>query len=192
MKYILFSTLLFLNSQYKLFCQTDRDNNNFIVWQESKKIKWDDYLCTKYKAIQKGYCFAAHTAYKLRLTKNRKIIALFDKLNSFHSIENDNDSLLLIHEQLHFDIVELFARKLRHQYKTIEESKEVSTYFTYNEVFQNYLKELSNYQKLYDKETEHGIDRVKQFEWEIKVKKELIELSPYILDEITLKNYSQK
>ena len=192
MKYILFSILLFFTSQYKLFCQTDKDTNHFLVWQEGIKIKWDDYICTKYNAIQKGYSFAAHTAYILRLTKNHNIISLFDKLNSFHSIENNNDSLLLFHEQLHFDIVELFARKIRHQYKIMEESKDVSTYFRYNEIFQNYLKELSNYQKLYDKETEHGIDRVKQFEWEIKVKKELIELSPYVLDEITLKKYSQK
>jgi len=76
---------------------------------------------------------------------------------------------LLGHEQTHFDITEVYARKLQ---KLVKE-----TVFTSNGVAE--LKALYNQieqervatQKLFDKESEHSLNHQEEIKWELKVKR---------------------
>jgi len=80
---------------------------------------------------------------------------------------------LLGHEQTHFDITEVYARKLA---KKIQE-----TTFTSNAVeeikalYQEIEKERVATQQLFDKQSEHSINHMKELQWELKVKRWLEE-----------------
>lgn len=75
---------------------------------------------------------------------------------------------LLMHEQLHFDITELFARKMRKKFREATFSKdnyeaEIKTLYTKT------MTELGNYRSVYNSETFFGAKLDKQLMWNDKV-----------------------
>jgi hypothetical protein len=107
---------------------------------------------------------------------NFRISNIFDRTSSW-TIDTTK-TLLLSHEQLHFDISELFARKIR---RGIEELriKKVSDKNHYAFLISSKLKERDRYQREYDDDTFHGGIDIIQREWIEKVKKELGQLEAY-------------
>jgi predicted secreted Zn-dependent protease len=69
---------------------------------------------------------------------------------------------------LHFDIAELFARKLRRQLKEYKFNKKTVAEDV-NNIYMNIMEEHQNMQRLYDEETDHSRLEVKQKEWEKRV-----------------------
>ncbi|NNE76815.1 MAG: DUF922 domain-containing protein, partial [Pricia sp.] len=73
------------------------------------------------------------------------------------------DAVILSHEQLHFDISELYARKMR---KRLAESQ-----FTQNikaevkAIYKDVLRELNNFQNKYDRETDFSRNLNQQLIW---------------------------
>jgi len=102
------------------------------------------------------------------------IINVFYKYKS--SVINRNYKLLE-HEQIHFDIQEIFSRKIRKQFEVFKNCK-VSEY-THREIFNNYLDSLSNYQEKYDLDTNYSLIKKKQEFWKAIVAKKLKELDLY-------------
>lgn len=99
-------------------------------------------------------------------------------INTSWVIKKYETGELLKHEQLHFDIIELFARKLR---KRILNTK-ITTKGTQEQLkkLQTDLQNEENaYQNLYDKQTDHSRNKQKQKEWGEKIAKELKELEDY-------------
>ena len=85
---------------------------------------------------------------------------------------------LLVHEQLHFDIAELFARKMRKEFYKLKKNK-VDTFNAYQSVYTTLWKSCRMYQKQYDKETKHSRELVHNEEWAEKIYKELKLLEEY-------------
>lgn len=85
---------------------------------------------------------------------------------------------VLQHEQLHFDICELFGRKL---YKEILKLRKQGRLNQKNiERLQSRLEEeYDEYQDLYDFETDHSVNTKMQVYWNKKIKHELEELSAF-------------
>ncbi len=81
------------------------------------------------------------------------------------------DDLVLSHEQLHFDISELFARKMR--------KKMAATRFTKNvkkevrAIYQEIIKELAAFQDRYDQETDFSRNREAQLRWNREIEEAL-------------------
>jgi Bacterial protein of unknown function (DUF922) len=157
-----------------------------VVWSEIK-VMWSDF---KEKNSYDKYPYKlAKTSWKLKVDitdtcrcDNPKVsvnaAALFFPYSSWVRNSATNNSTLLAHERLHFDIVELFARQLRKQLS--------ETPFT----FKNYKREvdkikrkifltLQRWQSNYDKETSGGNDIVKQAQWQVSILKEIAELENY-------------
>lgn len=90
---------------------------------------------------------------------------------------------LLRHEQLHFDITEIFARKMRKEMAAYEMS--VSDFMRQNlsreleSVYDRLYEEMVKMQKQYDAETDHSLKREEQKRWEEKVAALLSELDDY-------------
>ncbi|MFD0965038.1 DUF922 domain-containing protein [Pseudofulvibacter geojedonensis] len=87
------------------------------------------------------------------------------------------DENLLAHEQLHFDITELYARKLRKLLSEMTFSENVKSEM--RNAYEKCHEEKKAYQNLYDEETNHSKIRLKQKEWELKVAKELDTLKEF-------------
>jgi hypothetical protein len=88
------------------------------------------------------------------------------------SAQRDQD--LLQHEQLHFDLTELAARKIRRE---LDDLARACTTPGSNDAIGNAVAAIegawSDEQARYDKDTDHGTNRVKQRQWELRVRKEL-------------------
>lgn len=87
------------------------------------------------------------------------------------------DEVLLAHEQLHFDITELFARKFRQELSTMNFTENVKQEI--REVYLRVNREKVAMQEEYDEETNHSKRRNKQKEWEIRVAEELQKLNAF-------------
>lgn len=86
------------------------------------------------------------------------------------------DSVILSHEQLHFDIAELYARKFRKQLSETQFSTDIKA--EVKELYQKVLKELYIYQNKYDRETNFSRDRKQQQYWNAMIADALKEEQP--------------
>ncbi len=163
-----------------------------ILWQEEKLLTWDDFRGKPEKRFA-----AASTHYDIikelqdnSNSANINIKAIFFCKRSWKKKSWINESVLR-HEQKHFDIVELFARKLR---KLIFEQK----YLDYNDVkiktdslYTIIDKEMDVYQDKYDEETDGSMNGDKQREWEPKIMTEIKKLDTFKNTELKL-SFSKK
>ena len=88
--------------------------------------------------------------------------AYFYPESSWHRPEVANANILS-HEQLHFDISELFARKMRSKIKVFRFTSEVKAEM--KGIYEEILRELRDFQTKYDDETNYSRDVEKQNEW---------------------------
>jgi predicted secreted Zn-dependent protease len=99
-------------------------------------------------------------------------------MNTQKSWTKTSSDTILTHEKRHFDITEIYARKLRKAFKEKRFSQSTLNKES-KALFNSINKELNKQQVLYDKETNHSINRQQQLNWESKIEKELNALSEY-------------
>jgi hypothetical protein len=157
---------------------TMQKEEDFIDWQENRKLSWDDFqgkpdkdspnaaltssgIQADFSFGSKGYSFSI----RCRFNKNR----------SWVKIKTDN---ILSHEQGHFDITEIFARKFckalreyRYNEKTVQQDLQ--------KIYHDVLTEHQEWQVRYDRETNHSINREEQQAWERKIADALKSLEDY-------------
>ena len=92
--------------------------------------------------------------------------------------KSDKTDYLLKHEQTHFDIYEVNARKLREELQTKKLTPK-NAQDVLNRLVDKYQELNIKTQERYDSETEHSIKEAKQKKWNDKIAAELEELSAY-------------
>lgn len=144
-----------------------------LLWSASRPLSWDDFkgspLKTAWAAATTAsgisYEYTGHereNGYELDFT----IAAYFYPEKSWYQ-PRLCDEVVLSHEQLHFDISELYARKMRHIV--------TKTRFTQNAreevkaIYRKILGELTAFQSKYDHETNYSRDTEKQLLWNRKI-----------------------
>lgn len=166
-----------------LYCQ----DSNIITWNANKKLTWNDFQESNDPNHQGG----AKTSYQIRiipeevtLDEHNNILdydvmtvqAEFNKDRSWSTVKFD--TIVLQHEQLHFDIAELFARKIR---KKILENKiaDKKTYDTFWADYKKLWNECTTLQDQFDKETNHGRNFEQNKLWKEFVESELNKLTRF-------------
>lgn len=161
-----------------------KTHENTIEWSKERKLTWFDF---KRKPASDNISFGAETNCILALKSNTVTLINKPKIkvtNSFYCDEswvktkNLDNNALLEHEQMHFDLSEIYARKLR---KIISESK-LNTFNLIkesNRLFYEYLALNKERQILYDKETNHGTDSLEQKKWKKMIETELQQLNEF-------------
>jgi hypothetical protein len=159
-----------------LFSFKPNNEKEVILWRLDRPLTWDDFKGTPEKRFA-----AASTSYDILKEVNKnsvEIKAVFFTQSSWKKKSWINDEVLA-HEQKHFDIVELYARKLRKQIKetkftSFEDLKsKMETLYDVND------KAMDKYQDLYDEETDGSMNGDKQREWQAKIMKEIKALDAY-------------
>jgi hypothetical protein len=97
------------------------------------------------------------------------------------SAARDNGSrALLAHEQLHFDMTEVWARRIREKFKTLPSFCRIpggpvpfDQFDQFKKAVGDMEQEWQQEQQRYDKETDHGADAARQRAWAQKVAKTL-------------------
>ena len=89
----------------------------------------------------------------------------------------DSSSVLLKHERNHFDITEIFARKIRKY--LIESFRLKRSRAEIGSNIKQLMSELHKYQVLYDDETNHSLNSDQQVLWSNKINIQLQELAEF-------------
>lgn len=162
-----------------------------IEYHPQQKLTWDNFKAPKnYKSLSDKsaaytFCGISYEVTKSGNPKGKaevKVKAFFVEDKSWKKMPNPGNYLLQ-HEQLHFDIAEIFARKIRKMVtEKIKTTEDFDRYFKteYNQLFQEY----SDFQTTYDRETQNSINHEKQEFYHQKVAQMLRDLEDYQYHEI--------
>lgn len=150
-----------------------QDAYEAILWHPDHRLSWADFKGSPSSSGRAAAITASGISYQFSTMESDGAFEL-DYTVSTYFYPNKSwyqpnicDEVILSHEQLHFDISELFARKMR---KLLGETK-----FTKNvksevrAIYRQINKELAEFQNLYDDETNFSRDREKQSLWNSKI-----------------------
>lgn len=112
-----------------------------------------------------SYTYSANLLHHEVLLDHR-VTAYFYPDESWYRPELCNDNTLA-HEQLHFDISELFARKMGARLDRTSFSDDVKA--EVRRIYGDILLELKGVQDLYDQETDYSRNRAKQAQWNLRI-----------------------
>ncbi|MFM8431873.1 MAG: hypothetical protein ACKOA1_03660 [Bacteroidota bacterium] len=162
----------------------NRTEGDTILWSEDYKLKWSDFLGKDDK--NSPYSAQSNCVYTLMTTPEYRtdtfliresIQPVLTRGASWVKKDALQDTLLM-HEQLHFDICELYARKFRSDLARTQLGL-LSFDRQINELFRKAVTEYGVRQSLYDRETEHGTISAEQIRWMTMIRQELEELSEF-------------
>lgn len=106
------------------------------------------------------------------------VLTLFSQDDSFVINKALKNEALLHHEQLHFDITELYARKIRQFLSEIKDP--CGRLNEINQKVELLIQAEKNENNLYDIQSVHGTNKVAQKKWSDRIKKELQETIAFI------------
>lgn len=156
--------------------------NDTIEWSDARKLAWTDFKAKPQSFIDAAALTSSGISigyeFDESINKYKVIVtAFFTPSESWVKADGKNN-YVLNHEQQHFNITELYVRKMR---KAIAESNFTSGNIStvVNKIYKQYMKEWDTVQKQYDAETKHSIIEKKQEEWNIKIAKWLKEFQNY-------------
>ena len=171
-------TLIFLNS-FNLFSQELSVKQDTILWDKRVRLKWSDFM-GKPDTLSEGLAGCAAAIYVEGFRDNG--LPNFFVSNSFikkNAWTKDTTSVALLqHEQLHFDIAEVYARKIRKVVDSLR-LKKVEAIEVYSTEIKKLLNMRNETNSLYDEQTAHGTYGNLQSEWNHKILKELAALDAY-------------
>ncbi|TMM56333.1 DUF922 domain-containing protein [Maribacter algarum] len=150
-----------------------------ITWSAEKRLSWKDFKGKIPPNNRAAATTASGITYRFSTSGTKdnievdfKIDTYFYPTKSWYQPELC-DEVILSHEQLHFDISELYARKLR---KRLGEAT-----FTHGNVkakvrsiYRKINIELNDFQNKYDDETNFSRDREQQLIWNEEIAKALL------------------
>lgn len=154
-------------------------NNTLIDWSADRKLTWNDFkarpdanspnAALTATNIKFDFSYNSADGFKYHIT------CQFDKNSSWGRIKTD---YILSHEQGHFDIAEIYARRLNkalkeYKHDVSKANKEI------NKIYEKVMHELSAAQAQYDRETNFSIDKPEQIRWLIKISDELKSYEEY-------------
>lgn len=155
-------------------------NEEKIPWSEDYQLKWSDFK----SPTANGSGFVASTssgiAYSFssfgdsngNIEVNVKVTCNFYPKRSWYS-KKDASDYILKHEQTHFDISELHARKFRKKIEEINFSDDMNSEL--EKLFYKFEDERVAFQKRFDKESDHSKKLEKELEWENYIAQQLKE-----------------
>lgn len=159
------------------------DTTKYIIWDENRPLTWDDYPEIGSNSSPEFNDNNALTAVTHSVRggiekgkPNFEVYVLFKIKDSWTTSREDVQ--LFAHEKLHFDIAELYGRKLRKQIAALG-SQKVLDLSEYRRKIKFLLDEFKIKSIDYDGETGHGSLIEKQREWQSFVSSELQRLHKY-------------
>lgn len=182
------------------FSQINVENDSIIIWNKNRKIDWDDFLSEKKINIHKydnEYDKHAGAAIAVSIQIYPKevncwdidymeVVAQMNKTKSWAKFKTD---VVLNHEQIHFDIAELYARKIRKAIIIFIQENEECDLQNIADIFYHLEEEHWQMQFFYDDEIRKCEDKEfylchnleKQKEWNYKIACQLEEYKDYEL-----------
>lgn len=155
-----------------------------IQWSAQRPLTWDDFKGSRNGGYAANTNWRVHYRYRPHISKGNYQITfgvqcLFDPGESC-LLPGTETPELLRHEQTHFDLAELYTRKLYQAFTTKTYTaayrKEIKN------VWESVFSQLKAAQENFDRETGHGLNKPAEQEWESQVALQLSQTQPYPLN----------
>jgi len=156
-----------------------------ITWEASKPLQWEDF-----KGIPDAHDDAAALTvsgitFRFIITEtdahevvkfSTEVFAYFYPEESWYK-KNQGNTHILEHEQLHFDITALYARKFRYRISQLKVSNGVKRQL--KKIHKDINTELAQMQIKYDIETDYSRNFQLQAKWKSYIEAELLKYAEY-------------
>jgi len=171
----------FLAVLFLLIC-TPPNEEVVVSWSAENNLTWGDFKAEAKPNADEAALTASGITFGFSVRKSSegnyvsfdsKVEAHFYPEKSWY-VKERASSYILAHEQLHFDLTELYVRKLRHGISKLKISPAIKENLRALHAAAN--KELAEMQQQYDLETDHSRRIGKQAYWSAFVEKELYKL----------------
>ncbi len=152
-------------------------HEDLVDWSASR-LSWADYKAKAEAGSDAAAITTTYLSFEYNVGKEGLKYTIQCRFSRNRSWGLHKTDYILSHEQGHFDIAEIYARKLH---------KAMSEYAFNRKTFQQDLKKIyetvmdekDDMQNRYDKETNHSIKRDKQAEWLTRIAELLEEYKDY-------------
>ncbi len=163
---------------FHLYLAGSVHNNETIPWSDARKLTWEDFKAKPDNNSGNAALTSSGIEFKYGYNDNKftyTINCMFEKNKSWGKVKTD---YILAHEQGHFDISEIHARKLNRALKNYSfnismAAKDIAT------KYDRLMKEQTEMQNQYDDESNYSRNKEKQAAWLEKIKQELNNLKDF-------------
>ncbi len=145
-----------------------KESAEVIPWSIDRRLEWDDFLCEPKKHTDAVASTSTSLGISYKIENGLLVYGItcdFSKTKSWGLLRTD---YILAHEQGHFDITEIAARRLHQALQQYNFNRR-----TYrqdiNEIYRTIVKEKEDLQATYDEASDHSRKRKMQYEWEEKI-----------------------
>lgn len=154
--------------------------DRLLEWSSDYQLQWSDFEGKPPPGVK----YKAMTHSRIGLDADFKDGSFIIDVNTYFIrnkswSKNKGSEALLGHEQVHFNIAELIARKIRKAYSEHTATEVQKTGDFIQETYNEYYGPVWDSYDDYDKETNHGINEDEQAKWAKKIQQELDELKDY-------------
>lgn len=173
---------------FGVFC-TLKGSSQVIEWNADRPLVWDDYQ-KNHTAKETDGLWAAKTVYKVEIEPLNVLVDANDNIQNYEDMTvvaqffpkkswvlQRNDTLLM-HEQLHFDIAELYARKMRYEFSKLQKAK-TRRMDDYQEVWNRNWQACKREQDQYDEDSNHGLNHDENNMWKLRIEAKLVTYAPF-------------
>ena len=172
------SILKYLAILFPAFSLAQDANEELIAWSPHYKLTWADYKARP----ETGSDVAATTTTYIGIEYNINASGFSYKIQCRFSKDRSwglhKTPYILSHEQGHFDIAEIFARKLHKAMRAYRFNQRTYQH-DLKTIYEKLMNEKEAMQDEYDRETNHSINREKQAAWLIKIEQYLDDYRDY-------------
>lgn len=178
--FIHITTVFFMLSTLFLWDFQPQESSDTIPWSDEYVLTWDDFQAKP----KKGHFAAALSdisfAIDIHSEQNDLVVVVQTFFNPDKSWvkEEGRNEYLLKHEQCHFDLYEVNARKLRKELQSTRFTQ-ANVQSTINRIVEKYSKYNESSQAEYDEQTNHSLKEKNQEIWNRRIAEDLEELAPY-------------
>lgn len=145
------------------------DLGDRIEWSASRKLAWSDYKGQPDPQISAAASTTTYLSIEYEIENGKLLYFISSTFSPARSWVRHPTDHVLGHEQGHFDIAELYARRL-HQRMLNYRFDRSNFREKLENIYQTIQKEKDDLQNQYDRETDHSRNEAKQKEWEEKIR----------------------
>lgn len=157
-----------------------------VAWSRGRPLTWGDFLASPRIEGQEGARTAYGLFYAVRCVGREfdyRVVAAFLPKQSWVKpgvVGDPAESLRVLgHEQTHFDLTEVYARRMREAFSGLP-SACAKPEGELDRLAEQFVRDEGVAQRKYDAETDHGLTLAEQTRWDEDVSTRLIALRRYV------------
>lgn len=178
-------TVIFLSTFFSILY--GQNNSSILKWKYDDVLQWEDFpgfnnindtilISSLFKPDAVSFIGISRKYFRTNASLDVIIETYFNKHLSFY--RDTTQFGLLEHEQCHFNIVELYARKMRKAVKQLK-SRNINNKEQFDYVLDSLEVMMNSRQEEFDNATLFGSLIEEQNKWRLKIDNELRELEEY-------------